>query len=806
MNRHLHRVLVLLLIILSPVYSLAQMNSLDSLEEYAKIAKPGWDQIDVAIGLGRQYIGATNELEKGREQIELIYKYAETYNLPSAKSYALVLQNLIAYQYDYDADAAIRFCEEAIEIANQTGNKDALIYASYQLAENYTYEKGNPEKGKEVLLGVVDQMDETVSLKNQGGVHKNLGYVYGLLGDYEKGLFHFNESLRLFQEIVDNPPIDPRINRVSAQLNSPISHVCFTHNFIGDLYKKKGESDKAIYHKEQALEAAIKSKVDVDIGWMYNNLSLLHSEIGNYKLALECIQNARLLFEEIGLETELARANSTMILLYIDLDDLESAEELLLDNLTYYKKIDHQLFYANSLLQLLKIYIKQNRIDDSKKFLTEAERIIDEMDNKANDAQLAQVKGQIFLKGGDYNSALQEFRKAIQIDINLENEVRLASNEYLLSSAFNFLQQYDSALFHVKIALEKSKNTKDLKFTKDSYLLLSQIHQALANYSKSLESYQLYHAYSDSLYTLGAQAKLKEEQVRQDVVSFQNEKELAEQNAALLARQNKIYVIVGSIIFLILILVAYLYSNLRKVKAKIESQNLQLSNLNQTKDKFFGIIAHDLRSPLIGLQGVGDQVDYFLKKGKTDRLEQVSKSISDTTKRLNELLDNLLNWALLQNGMIPYHPQKVNIKAQVDSIMDLLKPLAEMKNVNLKNEIEDDTFVYADEKAVNTILRNLVSNSLKFTEQGGKISVNVESESESISITINDTGTGISAEQLPRIFELEKVSTQGTMGEKGTGLGLVLCKELVELNQGKIAAKSTLGEGSSFTFHLPKAA
>ncbi|WP_370088787.1 tetratricopeptide repeat protein [Ekhidna sp.] len=782
----------------------AQINSLDSLEEYSKRAKPGWDQIDNAIGLGRQYIGATNEVEKGRAQIKLIYKLADKHNLPDAKSYALILENLIAYLHEYDADAAIRFCEEAIKIANETGNKDALAYATYQLAENYTYEKGNPEKAKEILLDVVNGMDKTVSLKNQGGVHKNLGYVYGLLGDYENGLLHFNKALNLFQSIVDNPPIDPRINRISSQLNTPISHVCYTHNFIGDLYLKKGEPEKAIYHKEQALEAAIKSESNVDIGWMYNNLSLLHSSLGNYKTALDYIQNARLLFEEIGLKTELARSSSTMISLYIDLEDYASAKDLIKKNLEYYKEVDHQLFYANTLLQMINTLMNLNEIEEAKSYVNLASKQIGGMDNQANMALLSQINGQIALIENQPEKAIPAFRKALIIDKELESQGSIAKNEHLLSSAFFSLKEYDSALNHAKTAMKVSKAVGDLKLSRDSYLLLSQIHQATNDHEEALKNYQSYFAFNDSIYTTDAQAKLKEEQVRQNIVGYQNEKELAEQNAALLAQQNKIYFAVGVVIFLILLMMAFLYLNLRKVKAKIQLQNEQLANLNQTKDKFFGIIAHDLRSPLLGLQGVGDQVNFFLKKGKTDRLEEIAVSISNTTKKLTDLLDNLLNWALLQNGMIPYQPEKVNIKNSIDSVFELLKPLAEMKGLELINQSDENVFVYADEKAVNTILRNLISNAIKYTDDDGQVKVDIKDEGVSASIIINDSGTGISAEQLPKIFELEKESKQGTRGEKGSGLGLVLCKELVELNKGSIGVESSPGNGSTFKFNLPK--
>lgn len=185
-------------------------------------------------------------------------------------------------------------------------------------------------------------------------------------------------------------------------------------------------------------------------------------------------------------------------------------------------------------------------------------------------------------------------------------------------------------------------------------------------------------------------------------------------------------------------------------------------------------------------------------------MTELSGHIEDSTKKLTELLDNLLNWALLQNGTIPYHPEEINLKDITDDVVDLLNPMANMKQVSLINNINEDAFVHADSKAVNTILRNIVSNALKYTDTGGEVKIDVKNEDHQSIITINDTGTGISAEQIPKLFELGKKSLNGTLGEKGSGLGLILSKELLELNKGTIKVISELGKGASFIFTLPR--
>jgi len=379
----------------------------------------------------------------------------------------------------------------------------------------------------------------------------------------------------------------------------------------------------------------------------------------------------------------------------------------------------------------------------------------------------------------------------------------MAQCEYNIADIHFKKEQFDSAGFYVQRALRHAESFQINDFVRKCYLFKSKLYEAQNDYKKAYENHKVFFAFHDSVFTLDAQSKLKEEQVRQDIIGYKSEKELAEQNAQLLKGQNQLFLIIGFILFCFLVLIVYFYFNQRKVKTRIETQNLQLSQLNKTKDKFFGIIAHDIRSPLLGLQSVGEQIDYFIKKNQPERLKDLADQVDGTTKKLTELLDNLLNWALLQNGMIPYHPEQINLTEIVASVFELLQPLADLKDITFNNKVQEAVFVSADSKGVNTILRNIISNAVKFTHVGGEVTVDVKSEGNKAIITINDTGTGISAELLPKLFDLGKDSKRGTMGEKGSGLGLILSKELIELNKGTIRVISDLGKGSSFIFNLP---
>lgn len=247
---------------------------------------------------------------------------------------------------------------------------------------------------------------------------------------------------------------------------------------------------------------------------------------------------------------------------------------------------------------------------------------------------------------------------------------------------------------------------------------------------------------------------------------------------------------------------AFLIFQLRKTRIKIESQNLELNELNATKDRFFGIIAHDIRSPIAALQSVHTQMSYFAAKGKTDKLIDLSAMVGSTAQRLNSLLDNLLNWAMLQTKAIPYHPVTLQVSKVVRESVELFRTSAMNKDVTIDIDIDDSIEIFADLQALHTIIRNLLSNAIKYSHEGEVITIDAKSNNDQTKINVKDTGIGMSKEQLKAAYRVGKKSESGTQGENGTGLGLVLIHELVILNHGEMQIESAKGVGTTVTISM----
>ena len=236
-------------------------------------------------------------------------------------------------------------------------------------------------------------------------------------------------------------------------------------------------------------------------------------------------------------------------------------------------------------------------------------------------------------------------------------------------------------------------------------------------------------------------------------------------------------------------------------KVRVRTQELELANA--TKDKFFSIIGHDLKGSFNTLIGFSEiLIEDFEELDNDGKLNFLNR-IKRLSENAYKLLQNLLDWARVQTGRISYNPEFFDVSFITNEIVEMQKDHASSKSIIIENNIPPDTYVYADKNMVHTVIRNLTSNSLKFTNTNGKVSIECRKNGKSIEIDIKDTGIGMSPSKIEKLFKIsEKVKTYGTAKEEGTGLGLIICKEFVEKNGGKINVTSEEGKGSCFTFML----
>ena len=245
-------------------------------------------------------------------------------------------------------------------------------------------------------------------------------------------------------------------------------------------------------------------------------------------------------------------------------------------------------------------------------------------------------------------------------------------------------------------------------------------------------------------------------------------------------------------------------SKRKQTEEEIKLKNDELQKLNADKDIFMSILAHDLISPFNSILGYLDILANNLRKYEVDIIEKQIKIVNNTAQNAFYLLEDILMWARSQSGKLSFAPREFNFKISCDKVVEILKPNANNKNITINVIESEKIIVFADINMLNTILRNLISNAIKFTKNNGNIYINAKQNTTDVTISVSDNGIGIAPEILSKLFDItEKYSTKGTANEKGTGLGLLICKEFVEKHGGKLWVASELGKGSEFKFTLP---
>ena len=387
----------------------------------------------------------------------------------------------------------------------------------------------------------------------------------------------------------------------------------------------------------------------------------------------------------------------------------------------------------------------------------------------------------------------------------------------------------------LRILLKNIETTKKYSYQEPqarSYQLLSKLYTRQGNTSSALDYLQRYGALHDSIYNERNTMKLATFQSQFELDLKQAQIELLTKDKQLnkeeISRQRiQLYATIGGFVAILLIAALLYYVNRRinqtnnlleaqkeilalknrevELKSKeLENQADQLARLNATKDKLFSIIGHDFRSPLNSLKGILELVEN--RNLSQQEFASVAATLKSNLDAVSTNLENLLQWSLTQLKGIQTNPVKINLPVLVEEHISLFGELARAKNILLENEISESLFAFADEDHARLVLRNLINNAIKFTRPGGVVRISSQNESPFVKILVSDTGVGIESTQLRNLLINENLpSREGTSREKGVGIGLILCREFVENNGGRLSVVSEPGKGSVFMFTLKAA-
>ena len=572
-------------------------------------------------------------------------------------------------------------------------------------------------------------------------------------------------------------------------------------SYTSDAYDKLSYGEKLLElaNKSNSLEYQIKANCKIGIA---------HRFMGNLSRALEYLFKAA--DQSVGKEQfrnilaeDIYGEISTC---YTQNGDFENALYYGSKSVTILRKTNRRQYLALTLLNTGYDYYLIGNYDSASAYYNEAEPILDRIGFKQGIAYIVGNRALIYWKKGDYSKAKEDLFKAISMLEPIGDHYGMADYYNQLGTIYLEEKAEDEAFTYTLKGLNLAKNAGLKEQARDASFLLYKLSLKRGNLEEAIQYQTQHYAYKDSIQNLETTQRLGDMRTEYEVGLKQSEVDLLLEQQ----RNTRIIIITGGVLliaFICLIIIVYSsFKSKNKLSIQLEAQNGELKDLNHTKDKFFSIISHDLRGPVNSLGGLITVCQMYLKDGNPRQITDLVDSMDDSVKGLTRLLDTLLNWALQQRGHFPYVPEKIDLNVIVDGVISMFKDTAVAKNISLIYEYEEPRYLIADKNTTSTILRNLVSNAIKFTHLGGSVTISAapDPKDEYWLIQVADNGVGIPEDKLSNLFELnDTLSTAGTVGESGLGLGLQLVYEFTQMNQGSIEVESELGKGTTFTVRLP---
>jgi signal transduction histidine kinase len=580
-----------------------------------------------------------------------------------------------------------------------------------------------------------------------------------LLADLDKAMVFFLEALEIYENN----------NRQGAGLIRTLMEISRGFSSIGDHYQALDYLFRAQTIVQQEALTDYEAKLYLMIGEVYGRLNDTDESVRHFRLARQSVKNdsalLSLIYREYGrLFHQIG--NFEQAIQYFDsaqsaMNDQE--EPALAARLNLLKGRSAQQFnqYEHS-ISYLKNALDQIGVD---RHLSLQSEVLNEI-------------GKVFIIKGEADSAYQFFSQALPLAVRANNKVEIRK-------CYENLYQY----YLLKEDFENAEEYKDL------FIEISEFINTEQSGRKMLAL--------QTQYELGKK-EAEITNLRKDAAIRQLELEQQ-------ANEQKILIILVVTISTIAIISFLLFRNKRQANIKlaqtnqiIEEQNASLSALNTTKDKFFSIIGHDVKGPINSLTSFSNLLINHTDSLSKKEIQTLATDLDKSLKNLYTLLENLLNWARSQTGNIELQPENIPVSILFEENIQLLNQAASAKSINLRENTPEGLQCYADKNTLTTVIRNLISNAIKFTPEGGRITLSAEEWKDAVEISVTDTGVGMSEEVRQKLFKIDqKHSTLGTNKEKGTGLGLILCKEFTELNGGTISVTSTEGKGSTFSVTLP---
>ena len=592
--------------------------------------------------------------------------------------------------------------------------------------------------------------------------------------------------------------------------------------------------DSAFVYARQSKDLSASISYLPGISRALNILGVLFLDIGNETKAMEYFLQSLRICEQTKDKPGLARC-------YNNIGFVLSNQKMNKKALSYYlKSLQMEVEMKNKLgiaQSLDNIALHFNDIGDYPQVITYSLRSLElykQLGIKSGLAEILNTLGLTYDKQKKYLKALDYYNQSLNIEEQIHDNPGIATTAYNIAMIHQSLGNIAASNRLNDRALKLAKSLQNFELVSKCAVAKSQNLEKTGEYKAALHYLKLSQSINDSLADAGMDRKIQEMEQAYEIEKQQSQIALLEKDNIIqqkFAERQMLQrnLMIGGFLVVALFAFSHFRSSRRHKKTnKLLAQRnleivrqqkdlaashkeiirqrdvLKLSNVD--KDKFFSIVAHDLKSPFTSMLGFSEILAEDYKELSDTERQEIATDIHSSIKTGFSLLENLLAWGSLQIGRIEFAPNQLKLRTEVDEVLKLLQTIALHKKIGIYNEVEPGITVEADANMLHSVLRNLISNALKYTNHSGKIRISATTSTISgmIQIAVIDSGIGMSRDDIGKLFSPEiNFSTRGTANETGTGLGLLLCSEMIAKHGGQISVQSTPGKGSTFFFNLP---
>lgn len=643
------------------------------------------------------------------------------------------------------------------------------------------------------------------------------------LSGSELGRIYHELALELQETFVDSALYFANQAELILIKNDPDQILAMLYKSKGKIYEIKLITDRSLFYYTKAYDEFIKLEDHQEIGNCALNMGNIYYELADFGQAYYYYMQSLNAFERDSDRLGIAKMENNLGIVAHDMGKLSEAEKHYLNAYEIYK--EHELVEdeCRSLNNIGLILYDKHLYDSALVYFHEV------MDKLHADS-LGSTSQQYILSGvynnlalthidlGEHQMALGYLRKGLGLARKIDDQYNIGSVYINLGSLFREMKQQDSALFylHRSLLIAKDRGFRHLEL--EAYDELARLHAGIGSYASAYNWLLRYDTVYKTVFNEIQSEQIAQLRARYEQEIKDREIEQLQSESQVQRMLNKAFIIFIVVIIALIIVIAV---NLRSKKItnqmlaernlqisntlqKLSESELELQNLNKSKDRIFSVVAHDLRNPVSAVTGFSELLYDNFEEFPVETQKEYLLQIIQGTQRIQNLLENLLIWARSQMKAVKYEPADLKVKNVVDECVKELKANLDHKKIECIVKIERKYVVFADKAMIHTIFRNLIMNAIKFSFPGGKIRITSENGSEFCNITVSDDGIGIQPEIQDKLFDAnEVVTTPGTTGESGSGLGLLICKEFLERNKGIIRIESEPGNGSSFVVSLP---